>query len=106
MTTQREPDRGPQRIGTSLDRLLGTLRAPTVDVLDAVFRRWDEIVGPDVARHSRPVAVAGDQLTVSAVDPTWASELRWLEREVLARCAEVAGTERISRLVVRVDRHK
>ena len=102
MTTQR----GPQRLGQALDRLLGTLRAPSSDVLDAVFGRWSDIVGADVADHCRPVAVEGEQLTVVASDPTWASELRWLEPEVLARCAEVTGTERISRLVVRVERHK
>ncbi|MEZ5168095.1 MAG: hypothetical protein R2695_17015 [Acidimicrobiales bacterium] len=31
------PDRGPQRLGRALDRLLGTLRAPSADVLDTVF---------------------------------------------------------------------
>ena len=102
MTTPR----GPQRLATALDRLLGTMRAPTVDVLDAVFTRWDEIVGADVAAHSRPVAIDGGELIVAASDPTWASELRWLETAVLERCAEVTGSDRVSRVVVRVERHK
>ncbi|NIR37568.1 MAG: DUF721 domain-containing protein [Actinobacteria bacterium] len=99
-------DRGPERLGRVLDRLLGSLRAPTTDVLDTVFSRWAEIVGPDVAAHARPIAVEGSTLTVEADDPAWASELRWLENEVVARLAEVAGTDRISRVFVRVARRK
>lgn len=99
-------DRGPERLGRALDRLLGTLSAPSTDVLDTVFRRWPEIVGEDVAAHARPVAIDGDTLTVEAEDPTWASELRWLRNEVVARVAEVAGSDRISRVEVRVARRK
>lgn len=99
-------DRGPQRLGRALDRLLGTLRAPSTDVLDTVFRRWPEIVGEDVAGHVRPVAIDGATLTLEADDPTWASEVRWLGNEVVARVAEVAGSNRISRVEVRVARRK
>lgn len=100
------PDRGPQRLGRALDRLMGTLRAPSVDVLDSVFTKWSEIVGEDVAAHSRPLSIDGGTLVVAAEDPTWASELRWLEKEVLARVSEVSGSDRISALNVRVARRK
>ncbi|MDG2025588.1 MAG: DUF721 domain-containing protein [Acidimicrobiales bacterium] len=99
-------ERGPQRIGRVLDRLLGTMRAPSVDVLDSVFSRWPEIVGPDVAAHCRPVSIESDTLTVAAEDSTWASELRWLEKDLLTRLAEVAGTDCISAVKVRVGRRK
>ncbi len=97
---------GPQRLGRALDRLMGTLRAPSVDVLDSVFTKWPEIVGDDVAAHSRPVSIDGHTLIVAADDPTWASELRWLENEVMSRVAEVSGSDRISALNVRVARRK
>jgi len=106
MRDRPHTDRGPQRLGRALDRLLGTLRAPSVDVLDSVFNRWAEIVGDDVAAHSQPVSIDGDTLVVEAGDPTWASELRWLENEVLARLSEVSGSDRITTLKVRVGRHK
>lgn len=99
-------DRGPVRLGRALDRLLGTMRAPATDVLDTVFSRWPDIVGPDVAAHARPVAIEGSTLTVEADDPAWASELRWLENELVARLAEVSGTDRISKVSVRVARRK
>ena len=102
MTTQG----GPQRLGKALDRLMGTLRAPAVDVLDTVFGRWSEIVGDDVAAHTRPVSIEGDRLTIEADDPTWASEVRWLGNEVVARLAEVSGSDRIQAVNVRVARRK
>ena len=100
------PPRGPQRLGSALDRLLGTMRAPSVDVLDTVFSRWDEVVGSELAAHSRPSAIDGDRLVVTADDPTWASEFRWLEREVLDRLEEVTGERRFTEVAVRVRRRE
>ena len=85
---------------------MGTLRAPSVDVLDAVFTRWPEIVGADVAAHSRPLSVDGGTLTVGVDDATWGSELHWLEAEVLSRICDVTGSGRISALKVRVSRRE
>lgn len=85
---------------------MGTLRAPPVDVLDSVFTKWPEIVGDDVAAHSRPLSIDGHTLIIAAEDSTWASELRWLENEVISRVAEVSKSDRISALNVRVARRK
>ncbi len=93
---------GPRPVGASLDRLLGLLRVPSTGLLDTVFGRWDEVVGADLARHVRPVSIDGDELVVVATDAAWASEVRWLEGEVLARLAEVSGSDRIRRVSVRV----
>jgi predicted nucleic acid-binding Zn ribbon protein len=78
------------------------MRAPSVDVLNSVFSRWEEIVGADLAAHTQPAAIDGDQLVVSVDDSTWASEFRWLEAEVLKRVREVSGSDRITTLLVRV----
>ena len=106
MNAQSGQDRGPQRLGRALDRLMGTLRAPSVDVLDSVFTKWPEIVGEEVAAHSRPLSIDGHTLGVTVDDANWASELRWLENEVLSRVVEVSRSDRISTLNVRVARRK
>lgn len=98
------PDPGPQRLARSLEKLLGNLNAPSVDVLDVIFREWPSIVGPDLAEHTKPGSIDGDLLTVTADDPAWATEFRWLEREVVQRLAEATGTDRIQRVQVRVSR--
>ena len=59
--------------------------------------------GEDLAAHSRPTAVDGDRLVVTCDSSAWASEFRWLEKQVLDRLAEVTGSDRTSALTVRVE---
>ena len=86
-------------------RLLTMLDKPTADVIVTAFSRWEEVVGADVARHCRPVAIDADRLVVAASDPMWADELRWNSQKVLDRLAEVSGGRRLGELVVRVEPH-
>ena len=93
---------GPVELADALERVLGSLGAPPADLLSTVFHRWEEVVGADVARHCRPVAVEGDRLVVAASDPAWASEVRWLADRVLDRVNELSSTDRLTSLTVRV----
>lgn len=96
------PGDEPVGLADALERVLGSLGAPPADLLSTVFHRWEEVVGADVARHCRPVAVEGDRLVVAASDPTWASEVRWLSDRVLARVNELSSTDRLKSVTVRV----
>ncbi len=86
----------------ALERVLDSLGAPPSDLLSTVFGRWEEVVGADVARHCRPVAVEGDRLVVVASDPVWASEVRWLADRVLERVNDLSATDRLTSVAVRV----
>ena len=103
MSADRSRADGPRHVRGSLDRLLGTMAAPPVDVLTIVFGRWPEVVGADLAAHSRPAALDRGELVVICDSAAWASEFRWLEKQVLERVAEMTGTTRITGLNVRVD---
>jgi len=106
MALRPKRDRGPQPIARSIDRLLGNLNAPPVDVLGVIFHDWESIVGPDIAVHTRPVAIEGDRLSVVADDSAWANEFKWLEPQVLKRLEEATESGRITRLMVRVQRRE
>lgn len=97
------PDDAPVKLGEALERLLGSFDAPPVDLLSAVFQRWEEVVGPEVARHCRPAAIEGERLIVLASDTTWASEVQWLASAVLARINEMSTAGRLESLTVRVE---
>lgn len=92
----------PVPLGDALERLLGSLDAPPVDLLSTVFQRWEEVVGPEAARHCRPAAIEGERLVVVASDATWASEVQWLASAVLARVNEMSTAGRLESLTVRV----
>jgi predicted nucleic acid-binding Zn ribbon protein len=95
-------DPGPVHVGTSVERVLRHLGAPKVDALGAVFGDWERLVGPRVAEHAAPVALSGGRLVVRADDPAWASQLRWLEQDLLARLDAALGPQTVTSIEVRV----
>lgn len=105
MTVERLPTgdggRDPRRVGDALDRVVRFLGAPRADTVAAVFSGWEELVGARVAAHARPLALRDGALVVAVDDAAWASQLQWLEADLLARVGERVG-EPIDRLEVRV----
>jgi predicted nucleic acid-binding Zn ribbon protein len=89
-------DPGPRRLGEGIDDALARLGrpgapAPGAGSLSAVFTRWEEIAGPALARHVRPVRLSGGVLVVAADHPAWATQVRSLGAGLLARVGEVSG---------------
>ena len=78
------------------------LGAPKASVLSAVFAHWDEIVGPSVAAHVRPLSLRGRVLVVATEQPAWASQMRWLVPDLLRRLAATAGEEAVEQVEIRV----
>ncbi|MDQ1373660.1 MAG: hypothetical protein QOJ09_998 [Actinomycetota bacterium] len=78
--------------------------APGARTLGAVFGHWDDIVGPAVAAHARPVSLRDGILRVEVDEPGWATQLRYLTPDVIRRCAEVAGAEVVVSVEVKVGR--
>jgi predicted nucleic acid-binding Zn ribbon protein len=67
-----------------------------------LLTRWPELVGEGIAEHTRPRALRDGTLWVAVDDPAWATQLRWLEADLLARLGEVVGPDRVARIEVRV----
>ncbi|HVL28975.1 MAG TPA: DUF721 domain-containing protein, partial [Acidimicrobiales bacterium] len=92
----------PRRLGDSLDRITRSLGGPGADALRTIFSRWEEIVGPTVAAHARPLSLHRGTLTVAADQPGWATQLTYLEADLKRRVDEVAGPGTVSRVRVTV----
>lgn len=69
--------------------------------LGTLFSRWTDAVGQAVADHARPVLLDGERLLVEVDEPGWATQLRFLEADVLERLRSVAGLQ-VSRFDIRV----
>jgi hypothetical protein len=92
----------PRRLSDSLDRVLAGLGRPSVDVLDVLRDRWEELVGPAAAEALRPLGIEHGTLVVAVSEPAWASHVRWLGAELVARAGEVLGPGVVTAVEARV----
>jgi len=93
-------DRDPQPLGRLASRI-ATDRGWS-DRLSGgqVFARWTQLVGGDIAEHTKPVALNDGELTVQAESTAWATQLRLLQRQILKRIADGVGDGVVKRIKV------
>ena len=92
----------PRPVAASLGRLAASLGAPPPKVLGAVFSHWERVVGPDVAAHAQPVSLRDGVLVIAADHPAWASQLTYLQDDLLRQVQAAAGSEDVIEVQVRV----
>ena len=96
-----KPD--PRPVADSLDRVVSSLGVPRASTLSQVFASWEELVGDTVAAHARPRSLRAGVLVVAVEDPAWATQLKWLEGDLVGRLNEALGEGQIERVEVRVQ---
>jgi predicted nucleic acid-binding Zn ribbon protein len=95
-------DDGLHTIGESMDVVVRSLKGDGARATAGVFGRWEDAVGPHVAAHARPALLDDGRLVVDVDEPGWATQLRYLEAELLERLAVVAGAGSVRSIEVRV----
>lgn len=96
-----KPDeRDPQPLGRLAARLAANRGWAARLAGGQVFGKWALLVGADVAEHTEPVALSDGELTVRADSTAWATQLRLLQRQVLAKIAAEVGNGVVKRLKV------
>jgi predicted nucleic acid-binding Zn ribbon protein len=101
--TPAGPDPTPLRAG--LDAVVRGLQGPSARTVRGVFARWEEAVGPQIAAHATPVGLRDGCLLVDVDHPTWATQLRFLESDLLGRLQAVTNPGEVTRIELRV-RHR
>jgi len=96
------PENSPRPLRQGLERLLDGLGTQEIDAVTTLVERWPEVVGPELASLVRAVAVRGSELVVRVEDPAWASQIAWLESQLLERIADLVGPGRITAVKARV----
>jgi hypothetical protein len=76
---------GPYGIREALAKLSRRLGLPEPSKAGAVWGRWEELVGAEIAGHARPSSLREGILRVRADSPAWAHELGYLREEIQAR---------------------
>lgn len=96
------PDaRDPQAVGAAMEKLVSQRGWRTQLGLRLIVGRWDELVGPTNAAHSRPESYRDRVLVVRAESSTWASALRLLAPQLVAELNRRLGDGSVIRVEVR-----
>ena len=98
----KHASRPPRGLNESLDRVTQGLGGPDRGTLAAVFDDWDQLIGAQVAAHARPLSLVRGVLTIGVDEPGWATQLTYLESNLLSRISAVLGEGRVTRIHVRV----
>ncbi|HEY7143910.1 MAG TPA: DciA family protein [Streptosporangiaceae bacterium] len=96
---QRRDD--PQQLSSAIDGLLDEQGWQLAAATGSVFARWAQIVGPDLAAHTRPEGLSAGELTVSAESTAWATQVRLLAAQLVRRLNEELGDGTVQRVRVR-----
>ena len=98
--TISEPD---SLLTEQLDLLLRRLGSESTSVISGVFDDWHQLVGDAVAKHVNPIKLEAGRLLVEVDEPAWATQMRFLESEIIGKLSQHTGNT-ISGIDVRVKR--
>ncbi|MUL75942.1 DUF721 family protein [Mycobacterium sp. CBMA226] len=57
----------------------------------SVFGQWSTVVGDQIAEHASPTSLREGILTVTAESTAWATQLRMVQSQILAKIAAAVG---------------
>ena len=91
----------PVHLRSVLEQLLKDFGTPDIAVVTSIVDQWEEIVGHNLAAKISAVAIIGSELIVRVDDPAWASQINWLEKQLLDKITNLVGEEKITSIRVR-----
>ncbi|NIJ14395.1 putative nucleic acid-binding Zn ribbon protein [Saccharomonospora amisosensis] len=91
-------ERDPQPLGRLVSRMSAEFGWRDRLASGRVFGQWASLVGDEVAEHAHPVTLTDGELTVRASSTAWATQLRLLQRQLLARIASGVGHGVVKRM--------
>jgi predicted nucleic acid-binding Zn ribbon protein len=92
----------PRLLRDSLAEVSADLGLPEPDNLALLIDQWESLVGADVAPHCRLTSLRDGVLRVTVDSPPRATQLRYLEGELVGRSATMLGPGIVRELRVRV----
>ena len=84
-------DRDPTPLSKPLDAVRAELGLPEPDALERLRAAWPEVVGDDLAPHTRIRTLREGTLTVAVDAPVWATPLRYQRADIATRARAVTG---------------
>ena len=86
------PDnRDPQALGSATSAVAKTRGWDRKVAEGAVFGQWATVAGEQIAEHAEPTSLRDGILAISAESTAWATQLRMMQAQLLAKIAAAVG---------------
>ena len=99
---RRRTQGDPERLSHLVPRVLEDLGFEGAARIVRIAERWEEAVGPEIARHCRPSALRDGTLEATVDSSAWCQQLRLQTPEILGALRRVFGAEAPAALRLRV----
>jgi predicted nucleic acid-binding Zn ribbon protein len=101
--TRRRRDKrdDPQPLHAAIHGLLQDQGWQAAAAVGSVFGRWPQIVGADLAAHTRPDRLTDGELLVIADSTAWATQVRLLSATLIRRLNSELGSGTVTKVRVR-----
>jgi len=63
-----------------------------------IWKIWDEVVGPAIARNAQPFRIKNRQLKVRVSDPIWYQELKFMEENIREKLNDKLGRKAVNKI--------
>ena len=97
--------RDPVRLGDALTATASRQGWSGAMTEGVISEQWPLLVGAEVAAHVQPEAYLAQsrELVLVADSPAWATQIKLLQRQMVARINEHFGSKRVARLIIRTN---
>ena len=95
----------PRELSDVLSKLLRKMKVSDTTTSVGLFSHWRDIVGDAIADHVTPKRLEKKVLVVEVDDPAWATQLKFLESQLLSTLRTHVGDE-VNSLDVKVRRSR
>ena len=100
MTRERDD---PKRLRDALAEVTADLGLPEPDEFQTLVANWEQLVGGDLSRHCRLRSLRDGVLRLGVDSAPRATQLRYLEGEVIERAAGLVGADVVRSVRISVD---
>ncbi|MCP2291369.1 DUF721 family protein [Nocardia amikacinitolerans] len=96
----RPDDRDPQLLSQLATRIAKSRGWDGKVAEGTVLGRWAGVVGEDIASHATPIALKDGVLSIAAESTAWATQLRMLQGQILAKINAAVGHGVVTQLKI------
>jgi predicted nucleic acid-binding Zn ribbon protein len=103
-TPAPDGDKPPKLIVELLASFTRRVGMPEPSALGIIFAKWSDLVGLALGENVKPVSLHRGILTVTVLDPAWATQMRFLSANLISTINDGVGAGTVSEIVVQVRR--